>query len=189
MTSLTWQFCLVSTKVFRTTYITKVSEIFDGSLARRKGSDRFTDPVRKLLSSSTFCGVENVEIAMSLHFEKLHSIVAKPVDYEREDSRPKSYINCIQHCESSTFNEIVALLCSFSNQFLIYSFKCNVKQGINRTNSIAHLIASRNRHGILRSLLNVRNKLRAEIVNASSVKSFKTLLDANRLPLFPKVPI
>ncbi len=33
------------------------------------------------------------------------------------------------------------------------------------------------------------NKLLAEIVNASSVKSFKTLLDANRQSLFPKVPI
>ncbi len=33
------------------------------------------------------------------------------------------------------------------------------------------------------------NKLLAEIVNASSVKSFKTLLGAHWLSLFPEVPI
>ncbi len=33
------------------------------------------------------------------------------------------------------------------------------------------------------------NKLPAKIVNASSVKYFKTLLDDNRKALFPKVPI
>ncbi len=33
------------------------------------------------------------------------------------------------------------------------------------------------------------NKLRAEIVNASSVKSFKALLDAHWQSLFPEVPI
>ncbi len=33
------------------------------------------------------------------------------------------------------------------------------------------------------------NKLLAEIVNASSVKSFKTLLDKNWVSLFPNVPI
>ncbi len=33
------------------------------------------------------------------------------------------------------------------------------------------------------------NTLPAEIVNASSVKSFKTLLDAHWQPLFPEVPI
>ncbi len=34
-----------------------------------------------------------------------------------------------------------------------------------------------------------RNKLPAEIVNASSVKSFKALLDAHWQSLFPEVPI
>ncbi len=33
------------------------------------------------------------------------------------------------------------------------------------------------------------NKLPAEIINTSSVKSFKTLLDAHRQSLFPEIPI
>ncbi len=68
------------------------------------------------------------------------------------------------------------------------TFVCPTRQGL-RGHAFKFHQQRRRQFAFTIRAVPFRNKLPAEIINASSVKSFKALLDTHWQPLFPEVPI